>query len=143
MHPTRILITLAVLAAAAVLVAATASAEPKNQWPFTRPVSTRVLAEVVTSVPAAAVPTGEPKNEPPFTDRFSADPGLAVALHAISTYYAGPESSATIRPTAGSVTPVGSSSAFHGARPTLLGAVALALGVVGLAALRRRSPGLS
>ncbi len=143
MHPTRILITLAVLSAAAVLVAATASAEPKNQWPFTRPVSSRVLAEVVTSIPAAAVPTGERKNGPPFTDRFSADPGLAVALHEISTYYAGPESSATIRPTGGSVTLVGSGSAFHGTVPALLGAVALALGVIGLAAFRRRSLRLS
>ncbi len=143
MHPKRILITLAVLACVAGLVAATASAEPKNQWPFTRPVSSHVAGEIVTSIPAAAVPAGEPKNEAPFVNRVSADPGYAVALHEISAYYARPESSAAIRPTAGSATSVGAGIAFHGTRPALLGAGALALGVIGLAAFRRRSPGLS
>ena len=143
MLPKYILAALAVLVATAGLVVASAAAEPKNQWPFTRPVSSRVMGETVTAVGAAAVPIGEPKNEPPFTSKVSADPGLAVALHELSTYYAGPKSSAMIRPIARNVTRVGSRTDFHGAVPVLLGAVALALGAIGTAALRRRSSGVA
>jgi hypothetical protein len=40
---------------------------------------------VVGLAPSRSAIHGEPKNEPPFTARFSADPGLAVALHEIAT----------------------------------------------------------
>ncbi len=137
MDPKRLLTALAVLAATAILAAA-AGAEPKNQWPFTRPVSSRVLAQIVTTVRAAAVPAGERKNEAPFTNRVSADPGYAAALHEISSYYAGSQRSAVIRPGGGNVAEV-SGHAFGETAPTLLAAVILALGATGLVVARRRS----
>ena len=56
-------------AATAVFVqAASAAGEPKNQWPFTRPVGNRA-PQAATHVSSQADPQiqGEPKNEPPFT----------------------------------------------------------------------------
>jgi hypothetical protein len=42
--------------------------EPKNEWPFTRPVADRTTAQVNRSAATEpAVINGEPKNEPPFT----------------------------------------------------------------------------
>ncbi len=137
MHPKRLLTALAVLAATAILAAA-AAAEPKNQWPFTRPVSGRVLAQVVTTVRAATVPAGEPKNEAPFTTRVSADPGYAAALHQISSYYGSSQVSALIRPSGGNVAEV-SGHGFGETAPTLLAAVILVLGATGLVVARRRS----
>ena len=56
-------------AATAVLVqAASAGGEPKNQWPFTRPVGNRTTQSATHSVSQLSPPIqGEPKNEPPFT----------------------------------------------------------------------------
>jgi hypothetical protein len=48
--------------------AALAGGEPKNEWPFTRPVTNdRAPAQVATTSSSDVVPQGEPKNEPPFT----------------------------------------------------------------------------
>ncbi len=45
-----------------------ASAEPKNQWPFTRHVDSRALAQSTFHNGVVDVsPRPEPKNEPPFT----------------------------------------------------------------------------
>ena len=143
MHPKRLLTALGVLAATAGLVVAAAGAEPKNQWPFTRPVTSRVLSQVVTTVRTAAVPAGEPKNEAPFTNRVSADPGYAAALREISRYYAGQQGSPLIRPAAGSVSGVGSGGGFGEADPTLPAVVVLALGATGLILVRRRSLNVS
>jgi hypothetical protein len=66
MYRTRIAVATVAAVASLVAVAPAAAAspeirgEPKNEWPFTRPVSDQ---------PRAASPEirGEPKNEPPFT----------------------------------------------------------------------------
>jgi hypothetical protein len=55
-------------AAATFAQAALASGEPKNEWPFTRPVAQRTQqAAQHTAAQADPVIQGEPKNEPPFT----------------------------------------------------------------------------
>ena len=64
----RFLFTLAALVAAvAALLPASAGAEPKNEWPFTRPADPRILAQAVREHLVAPMPRGEPKNELPFT----------------------------------------------------------------------------
>ncbi len=56
------------LAAGVLAASAAAGGEPKNEWPFTRPVVARVAqAATVTRSTAQPVIQGEPKNEPPFT----------------------------------------------------------------------------
>jgi hypothetical protein len=42
--------------------------------------TTLAVAVAAVSLAPAALGQGEPKNEPPFTSRYSADPGLALAL---------------------------------------------------------------
>lgn len=77
---TRTRTALATLTAAAVVApVASASGEPKNEWPFTRPVAARVPAQATSSVTPAPAPVinGEPKNEPPFTQSVAA-PSLAI-----------------------------------------------------------------
>jgi hypothetical protein len=61
--------TAVAIASAAILTqAALAGGEPKNQWPFTRPVGARTPQAVAAQRQQAdAVIQGEPKNEPPFT----------------------------------------------------------------------------
>lgn len=61
--------TLIVLLGAATLAAsASAGGEPKNEWPFTRPVGNRATQAVASSSSVKQpVIQGEPKNEPPFT----------------------------------------------------------------------------
>jgi hypothetical protein len=56
------------LAAAAILVqSALASGEPKNEWPFTRPVTVPSSQTAASPVARRASIQGEPKNEAPFT----------------------------------------------------------------------------
>ena len=58
----------ALLGAATLAASASAGGEPKNQWPFTRPVGDRAPQAAAASRPAPQpVIQGEPKNEPPFT----------------------------------------------------------------------------
>lgn len=54
-------------AAAFLAQSAAAGGEPKNEWPFTRPVGRTTQA--ATQRPSQQTPLiqGEPKNEPPFT----------------------------------------------------------------------------
>ena len=47
--------------------AAAAGGEPKNEWPFTRPVGQRTTQAVVATARVNPPIQGEPKNEPPFT----------------------------------------------------------------------------
>jgi hypothetical protein len=54
-------------AAAIVAQAATAAGEPKNEWPFTRPVPSRTTQSAHHTTNANPVIQGEPKNELPFT----------------------------------------------------------------------------
>lgn len=63
-------ITAVAFAGAAILVQpALAGGEPKNQWPFTRPVPTRtVQAAIHSQSTSSPLIQGEPKNEPPFTN---------------------------------------------------------------------------
>jgi len=61
-------ICLAAAAAAATLAGtAAAGGEPKNQWPFTRPVGERSPQAAPHSTAGGPAIQGEPKNEPPFT----------------------------------------------------------------------------
>ena len=76
----RPILTIAVLCAVAGVFAGAAGAEPKNEWPFTRPAGNRGLAQASRQQQSAtsAVPAGEPKNEWPFT-RKAGNRGLAQA----------------------------------------------------------------
>ncbi|HEY0416257.1 MAG TPA: hypothetical protein VGC78_07710 [Gaiellaceae bacterium] len=60
---------------AALLTAATpafAGGEPKNEWPFTRPVITRTPTDAgINTSKADIAPRGEAKNEWPFTRRVT------------------------------------------------------------------------
>lgn len=122
--------TTALLTAA--IIAAAAGAEPKNQWPFTRPLDNRILAQVVNSGASLAMPVGESKNEAPFTTRVSADPGMAGALRTISSYYAGDRSSSLAGPE-----PRSSGSGVVGTTTALTLAL-VAVGLGGLVLLARR-----
>jgi hypothetical protein len=65
----QLLRTIAAGIGAAALLAQSAAAggEPKNEWPFTRPVGTRTTQAAHGSPQRAPLIQGEPKNEPPFT----------------------------------------------------------------------------
>jgi hypothetical protein len=60
------ILVLAGLVAVIGCLAGPANAEPKNQWPFTRPVESRGLAQTVNSMVDSG-PRPEAKNELPFT----------------------------------------------------------------------------
>ena len=100
MSAKRITAALGIVVLATAIFASAAGAEPKNQWPFTRPLDNRILAQAVNSGASLPMPIGEPKNEALFTTRFSADPGMAAALRTISRYYAGEGNSPPRRPRA-------------------------------------------
>jgi hypothetical protein len=98
MSAKRITAALGIVVLATAIFASAAGAEPKNQWPFTRPFDNRILAQAVDLGASLPMPIGEPKNEAPFTTRFSADPGMAAALRTISRYYAGDRNSPLAAP---------------------------------------------
>jgi hypothetical protein len=83
-----VLATLAALVTA--VAAATASADPKNQYPFTRPVGTRALVADVRSVayPDLA-PVPEAKNELPFTRIVGGGTGSSSSGGTTGTLIAG------------------------------------------------------
>lgn len=60
----------AVIVTAVVAQAALAGGEPKNEWPFTRPVQARAVQSVYAAVSPARV-AAEAKNELPFTRRLA------------------------------------------------------------------------
>ena len=63
----RVAVTTAVVAGA-VAPAALAAGEPKNDWPFTRPVAERTTAqERASASPDRSSGYGESKNQLPFT----------------------------------------------------------------------------
>lgn len=62
----------AVVVSAVVAQAALAGGEPKNEWPFTRPVEARAVQFAAGSTVAQARVAGEAKNELPFTRSVSA-----------------------------------------------------------------------
>jgi hypothetical protein len=70
MYASRRIVVLATLVAlVSALAAGTASAERKNQWPFTRPVDSRTLGQAVRAGSTLDVaPVPEAKNELPFTN---------------------------------------------------------------------------
>ena len=76
--PRRIVIFSTVVAVFSALVAGAANAEPKNEWPFTRPTSSRILTQAASSGVVDATPMPEPKNELPFT-RLVGGRGLSTA----------------------------------------------------------------
>jgi hypothetical protein len=63
----RIVILSSLVALLSTMIAGAASAEPKNQWPFTRPATSRVLTQAATNGLVDSAPMPEPKNEWPFT----------------------------------------------------------------------------
>ncbi len=67
MYAPHKLIALASLVVTLGAAAGAASAEPKNQWPFTRSTDSRALTQALRSGGADAAPRPEAKNEPPFT----------------------------------------------------------------------------
>lgn len=76
MHAIRT-ITVALGSAAVLAHSALAGGEPKNQWPFTRPVGDR--APQSTQVESSAVGTrGEAKNQLPFTRPVSQPTTIVV-----------------------------------------------------------------
>ena len=64
--PRRILALIGLLVALGTIVG-TANAEPKNEWPFTRPIRTHTLHQSIRHQAADIVATPEAKNELPFT----------------------------------------------------------------------------
>ena len=73
-------IVLAGLAAGVLAASAAAGGEPKNEWPFTRPVVARAAqAATVARSTAQPVIQGEQKNEPPFTRRVTGAAGANTA----------------------------------------------------------------
>lgn len=67
-HAQLLRIFAAALGGAALLAqSAAAGGEPKNEWPFTRPVGRTTQAVTLHSAQQAPVIQGESKNEPPFT----------------------------------------------------------------------------
>ena len=60
-------IAILVVATATLATSALAGGEPKNQWPFTRPVGGRTPQAVNVTAQPSAVIRGEPKNQWPFT----------------------------------------------------------------------------
>jgi hypothetical protein len=87
--PRRIL-ALAGLAVVIGVLAGSANAEPKNQWPFTRTADTRFAQSVGRSV--AVPPRPEAKNELPFT-RVIAAPAKSQRHGSAAFAAAGGESS--------------------------------------------------
>ena len=80
----RVSVAALVAAAAAAPVGLAQQGEPKNEWPFTRPVDDRGTAQVHESVGATYSDVrGEPKNEPPFTRLVQAPP---VVIRASSDF---------------------------------------------------------
>jgi hypothetical protein len=71
--------TAALILAGALSPVALASGEPKNEWPFTRPVGDRTPAQVHVSQSAATRGAGEPKNQWPFTRPVAGVAGFTVA----------------------------------------------------------------
>ena len=69
MTATKLLRRAAVVAVGTAILAQTAAAagEPKNQWPFTRPVGERAPQAATLARTASTDVRGEPKNELPFT----------------------------------------------------------------------------
>ena len=68
----RILVLATFVAVLGAVVAGAANAEPKNQWPFTRPVDSRSLSQSATNGIVDPAPRPESKNELPFTRRVDA-----------------------------------------------------------------------
>jgi hypothetical protein len=70
MHASRKIVVLATLVAlVSAMAAGAANAEPKNGWPFTRPVDSHTLGHTVRAGATLDVaPVPEAKNEPPFTN---------------------------------------------------------------------------
>jgi len=67
MHSIRSIVV-ALMVASVFAASASAGGEPKNQWPFTRPVGDRgTQAATPSRTTVDPVIQGEPKNEPPFT----------------------------------------------------------------------------
>jgi len=64
----------ALVAIGALAPAALSAGEPKNEWPFTRPVAQRVTAQQQSPATIDRSGYGEPKNEPPFTRPVAAAP---------------------------------------------------------------------
>jgi len=64
--PTRITSTIAAVFIAAAAAGPAFAGEPKNEGPFTRPVTVQVAS------------TGEPKNEQPFTSAVQDRPTIAI-----------------------------------------------------------------
>ena len=61
------IVTAALIVAGSLVPVALAGGEPKNEWPFTRPVGDRTTAYVQVQASENAVGVGEAKNELPFT----------------------------------------------------------------------------
>jgi hypothetical protein len=64
----------ALLAVGTLAPAALSAGEPKNEWPFTRPVAQRATAQQRPSATIDRSGYGEPKNELPFTRPVAAAP---------------------------------------------------------------------
>ncbi len=80
----RLSITAVIAAVALLFVQMAAGAgEPKNEWPFTRSVTTRAQQSAGPTGTASTMIQGEPKNEWPFTRRIG-ERSAKPATHAIA-----------------------------------------------------------
>ena len=73
--------TAALILTGALSPVALAAGEPKNDWPFTRPVGDRTPAQVQRSESQVIVAMGEPKNQWPFT-RAAGDTTSGLSVQA-------------------------------------------------------------
>jgi hypothetical protein len=71
------IVTATLILAGSLVPVALAGGEPKNEWPFTRPVNDRALSQAQSSRAQIRVGVGETKNELPFTRRVVDEQAVA------------------------------------------------------------------
>lgn len=144
MNPIDLLRVTAVAAAAGVLLAQSAAAagEPKNEWPFTRPVVARVQQSATTNGSEPTDVHGEAKNGWPFTRR--ADDRSTQAAAGAGVLPSPPHGEAKneppfVQPVVSSASSAGTFNWTDGAIGVLAG-IGLAVSIAGVLLVARKSP---
>ena len=138
----RLSVAAVVAAVAAMFVQTAAGAgEPKNEWPFTRPVTARVQQSVRSAAAASTDIHGESKNEWPFTRRVG-DRSAKPATHATAATLPPRGESKNEPPFVQPALTASSGEAFNwtdGAVGALAG-IGLAMSAAGVLLIARKSP---
>jgi hypothetical protein len=134
----------AVIAAVAVMLVQTAAGagEPKNEWPFTRPVTTRAQQSATPNATASTVIQGEPKNEWPFTRRVgdrSAKPATRASAATLPPRGEPKNEPPFVQPTLSTASSGGAFNWIDGAVGALAG-IGLAVAATGVLLIARKSP---